>query len=135
MTRPRFLLDTNIVSDLVRSPHEGKAARHIAKIGDHLLATSIIVVAELRFGCAKRRSRKLERQVEAVLKGLHILPLDIPADAAYAAIRAELEAGKPIDAHDLLIAAHARALDMTLVTANTGEFTRIKGLKVENWLA
>lgn len=64
-----------------------------------------------------------------------MLPLDIPADADYGAIRAELEAaGQPIGMNDLLIAAHAQALGLTLVTDNTREFSRIPGLKLENWL-
>ncbi|MDA0582524.1 VapC toxin family PIN domain ribonuclease, partial [Acinetobacter baumannii] len=64
-----------------------------------------------------------------------VLPLDIPADAEYAGIRAELEAaGQPIGMNDLLIAAHAYALSLTLVTDNTREFGRIRGLSVENWL-
>jgi tRNA(fMet)-specific endonuclease VapC len=63
------------------------------------------------------------------------LPLDVPVDARYGAIRAELQRiGQTIGQNDLFIAAHAYALGTTLVTANTGEFNRIKGLKVENWL-
>lgn len=135
MSAPRYLLDTNIISDLVRNPTGGRAAQHVAKVGSHGMATSIIVAAELRYGCAKRGSAKLLQQVEAVLDGLDILPLDVPADAEYGGIRAELEAaGQPIGPNDLLIAAHACALGVTLVTANTGEFSRIRGLKVENWL-
>ena len=65
-----------------------------------------------------------------------MLPLDIPADAEYGGIRSELEAaGKPIGGNDLLIAAHAYAAGATIVTANVDEFKRIRGLKVENWLA
>ncbi len=64
-----------------------------------------------------------------------MLPLDIPADAEYGDIRAELEAaGQPMGANDLLIAAHACALGLTLVTDNTREFSRLPRLKVENWL-
>ncbi len=64
-----------------------------------------------------------------------MLPLDRPADAEYGGIRAELEAaGQPIGMNDLLIAAHARALGLTLVTDNTREFGRIRGLSVQNWL-
>lgn len=136
MSAPRYLLDTNIVSDLVKNPHDGKAARHIATVGSHGMATSIIVASELRYGCARKGSPKLLRQVEAVLDGLDILPLDVPADAHYAGIRAELEAaGQPIGPNDLFIAAHAYTLGVTLVTANTSEFSRIRGLTVENWLA
>ena len=99
------------------------------------MCVSIITAAELRYGCARRGSPRLLQQVEAILSGLEILPLDVPADAEYAGIRAELEAaGKPIGPNDLLIAAHAYALGATLVTANVGEFTRIQSLRVENWL-
>ena len=65
-----------------------------------------------------------------------MLPFDVPADAEYGGIRSELEAaGKPIGGNDLLIAAHACAVGATIVTANTDEFKRIRGLSVENWLA
>ena len=64
-----------------------------------------------------------------------MLPFDVPADAEYGGIRCALEiAGKPIGSNDLLIAAHARAVGATIVTANAGEFKRVKGLRVENWL-
>ena len=62
-------------------------------------------------------------------------PLDAPADERYAVVRDHLARdGKPIGANDLLIAAHALALEATLVTDNTGEFSRVPGLKIENWL-
>jgi tRNA(fMet)-specific endonuclease VapC len=135
MSAPRYLLDTNIVSDLVKNPRDGKAARHIARVGSLGMATSTVVASELRYGCAKKGSVKLLRQVEAVLGGPDILPLDVPAAAHCAAIRAELEAvGRPIGPNDLSIAAHARALGATVVTANKGEFSCIGGLTVENWL-
>jgi tRNA(fMet)-specific endonuclease VapC len=71
-----------------------------------------------------------------VLARLPILSLDVPADARYGSIRAELEAaGQPIGPNDLLIAAHALALGATIVTANTGEVRRVRGLNVENWIA
>lgn len=64
-----------------------------------------------------------------------ILPMEMPADEAYASVRLALEKiGKPIGTNDLLIAAHALALDATLVTDNESEFARIPGLKIENWL-
>ena len=131
----RYLLDTNIISDLIRNP-QGKVAQRIAKVGEANVCTSIIVAAELRYGCAKKGSVKLLAQVEAILEGLEIIALDLPADTEYAGIRSELEAvGKSIGPNDLFIAAHAYALGMTLVTANVGEFGRIRGLKLENWLA
>jgi tRNA(fMet)-specific endonuclease VapC len=94
------------------------------------------VAAELRYGCAKGGSERLLKAVEDLLGEITVLPLDVPADAAYGDIRAKLEAaGKPIGSNDLLIAAHAYASGATVVTANAGEFKRIRGLKVENWLA
>ena len=131
----RYMLDTNIISDLIRNPH-GKAAKRIAKVGEDSICTSIIVAAELRYGCAKSGSERLLKAVEDLLGEIAVLPLDVPADTEYAGIRAELEAaGKPIGSNDLLIAAHAYATGATIVTANTAEFKRIRGLKVENWLA
>jgi tRNA(fMet)-specific endonuclease VapC len=134
MTAPRYMLDTNIVSDLIRNPL-GKAASRIDRLGDDAVCVSIVVAAELRYGCAKRGSPRLLSLVEGALERMPVLPLDLPADAEYAAIRAELEAaGKPIGPNDLLIAAHAYALRLPLVTTDVGEFGRVRGLQVENWL-
>ena len=131
----RYMLDTNVISDLIRNP-QGKAAKRIAKVGENNVFTSIIVAAELRYGCAKNGSERLLKAVEDLLGEIDVLPLDVPADAEYGVLRAELEAaGKPIGGNDLLIAAHARAAGATIVTANTDEFKRVRGLKVENWLA
>ena len=131
----RYMLDTNIISDLIRNP-QGKAARRIAKVGEDSVCTSVIVAAELRYGCAKSGSKRLAKVVEDLLDEIAVLPLKVPADAEYGAIRSELEAaGKPIGSNDLLIAAHARATGATIVTANAAEFKRVRGLKVENWLA
>ena len=109
-------------------------AKHIVDVGEDRIVTSIIVACQLRFGAAKRGSKLLTRQVEAVLGALTILPLDAGVDRHYAAIRNALEkAGTPIGANDLLIAAHARALQAVCVTANVSEFERVPGLKVQNW--
>jgi tRNA(fMet)-specific endonuclease VapC len=130
----RFLLDTNIVSDLIRHPR-GRAAARIAEVGEDAVATSIIVAAELRFGAAKKASHKLSSQLEAVLRAMEVMAFESPADATYGAVRAALEAvGTPIGANDLLIAAQALALEMILVTDNEHEFGRVDGLKVVNWL-
>lgn len=131
----RYMLDTNILSDIVRNP-QGKAARRIAKAGEENVCTSIIVAAELRYGCAKSNSQRLGKAVENLLAEIDVLPFEAPADSDYGTIRAGLEAaGKPIGANDMLIAAHARAVGATFVTANIAEFRRIRGLKVENWLS
>ncbi len=130
----RYLLDTNIVSDLVRNP-QGRVAQHIRKIGEGQVCTSIIVAAELRYGAAKKQSARLTAQLQAVLGALEVLPLEAPADTTYGALRARLEkAGRPIGANDLLIAAQALALGYTLVTNNEKEFAQVKDLPRENWL-
>ena len=131
----RYMLDTNIISDLIRNP-QGRAAKRIAKVGEDNICTSIIVAAELRYGCAKSGSKRLLKAVEDLLGEINVLPFDVPADAKYGGIRSELEAaGTPIGGNDLLIAAHAYATGATIVTANTDEFKRMRGLNVENWLA
>jgi len=128
------MLDTNIISDLIRNP-SGNAARHIEKVEAKDIFTSIIVAAELRYGCAKKGSPKLSEKVENLLSTIPVLPLETPVDTEYGRIRAELEAtGQTIGMNDLLIAAQAYTLGLTLVTDNLREFSRIRGLKVENWL-
>lgn len=130
----RYLLDTNVLSDLVRTP-QGRVMRHISKVGEEQICTSIIVAAELRYGAAKRGSRRLTTQLEAVLSALDVLPFEAPADAAYGLLRARLErVGRPIGGNDLLIAAQALALGYTIVTDNEREFARIENLPRENWL-
>jgi len=135
MTRAtRYMLDTNILSDMVRQP-QGKITQRIARAGEEAVCTSIIVASELRFGAAKRNSAKLAEQVEAILGAMDVRPLDTPADLEYARLRHYLEqAGTPIGPNDMLIAAHALATESVLVTANKNEFSRVPGLTVENWL-
>ena len=130
----RYLLDTNVVSDLVRRP-QGRVAERIRDVGETQVCTSIVVAAELRYGAAKKASPRLAAQLEAVLGGIDVLPFEAPADVAYGLIRSRLErAGRPIGGNDLLIAAQAIALGCTVVTDNEGEFARIDGLSRENWL-
>jgi tRNA(fMet)-specific endonuclease VapC len=130
----RYLLDTNIVSDLVRNP-QGLVSQKIRRIGEQRVCTSIIVASELRYGAAKRQSSRLTTQLEAVLGALDVLPFESPADVAYGTLRTRLEkAGRPIGGNDLLIAAHALALRYTIVSDNEREFARIPGLPHENWL-
>jgi tRNA(fMet)-specific endonuclease VapC len=121
--------------DLIRNP-QGKAAKRVAKVGEDNICTSVIVAAELRYACVKSGSKRLLNAVEDLLGEISVLPFDVPADAEYGGIRSQLEAaGKPIGGNDLLVAAHARAAGATIVTANAGEFKRIRGLNIENWLA
>ncbi len=135
MAALRYLLDTNIVSELVKQP-KGSVARRLAMMPREIFAISIVVAAELRYGVVCKASPKLSQRVEAVLEGIDILPMEEPVDRHYGNIRAELSRmGLPIGQNDLFIAAHARALDLVLVTANVREFARVPGLLVENWLA
>ena len=130
----KFLLDTNIVSDLIRNP-QGKCAARIAAVGESNVCTSIIAASELRYGALKKKSLRLTRQLEAVLSVLEVAPFEPRADALYAKVRTKLEtAGAPIGGNDLLIASHALALGLALVTGNEREFARVDGLKIENWL-
>jgi tRNA(fMet)-specific endonuclease VapC len=134
MAAQSYLLDTNILTHLVRQP-QGPVALRIAAVGEDHVLTSIIVACELRYGAAKRGSRRLTRHIEAILGAITILPLEAGADRHYAAIRAILERkGTPIGANDMLIAAQARAIEAICVTDNVDEFKRVPALKVENWL-
>lgn len=129
-----YLLDTNILSDIMRNP-SGQAAQRVEQVGYPDIYTSVIVAAELRYGSAKKGSPRLLAAIESILETIPVLPLDVPADAEYGGIRATLEAaGQPIGLNDLLIAAHAYVLGLVLVTDNTREFSRFRGLSVENWL-
>jgi len=130
----RYLLDTNIVSDLVRNP-QGRVARRIGEVGEASVCTSVIVAAELRYGAAKKDSPRLTAQLDAVLGALEVLAFEAPADDVYGKVRTRLEqAGRPIGGNDLLIASHALALGHTLVSADERAFARIDGLSRENWL-
>ena len=109
--------------------------QHIADVGEANVLTSVIVACELRYGAAKRGSRRLARQVEAVLSAMTIRPLESDIERVYASIRVALERrGTPIGAYDMLIAAHARAIGAVCVTDNVAEFKRVPALKIENWL-
>ena len=110
-------------------------ATRIAEVGEDSICTSIIAAAELRFGATKSDSRQLSDRVGLLLSALEILPLEPPADQRYAEVRHHLaRQGTTIGPNDPLIAAHALAADLTLVTAKTREFERVPSLRVENWL-
>jgi len=135
MDSQRYLLDTNIVSDLIRFP-QGVILGKLESILPDTACTSIVVSAEIHFGLIKKASRKLSVQAEKILSVLDILPLAVPVDEHYGEIREHLNRiGQPIGWNYLLIAAHARALGLILVTDNVKEFSRVPDLRVENWLA
>jgi tRNA(fMet)-specific endonuclease VapC len=130
----RYLLDANAVSAIVAEPR-GSVAQRLADVGEANVFTSVIVRAEILFGLKKRASTELTRKVGNVLSRLYVASFDPPADSYYADIRLDLKLrGEPIGANDLWIAAHAMALDAVLVSDNEREFSRVSGLKLENWL-
>ncbi len=133
-----LLLDTNIISDMMRNLQgvaAGRARAASETRGAEPLCTSIVVQCELEFGLARTHSPRLEVAYRAVMPSIEVMPLDSEVAGHYARLRATLEAdGQPMGANDLLIAAHALALGATLVSADAA-FARIPGLKLENWLA
>ena len=131
----RYLLDTNILSALIRQP-QGSVASTLVRRGFGTACTSIVAAAELRFGARKRGSAALTAKVDDLLAALPVLPMKADVDRTYAEARFQLEqSGTPIGPNDLLIAAQALSLGLTVVTDNDKEFSRVPGLLVENWLA
>ena len=129
----KYLLDTNICIYAInqRSDH---IVKRLKSEGRSNLATSAMVAAELAFGVEKSSRPDTKRQLTLFLGGLQVLPWTEAAIWHCARNRRLLkEAGTPIGDMDLLIASHALAEGLTLVTNNTREFERIEGLKLENW--
>ncbi len=134
MDSHRYLLDTNILSDLIRHPN-GPVFKQLESALPDTACTSIVVFSEIQYGVRKSSSEKLKRQALQVLALFDVLPLTKPVAEHYGDIRVYLERqGKTIGRNDLFIASHARALDLTLVTANVREFSRVPDLRIENWL-
>ena len=100
-----YLLDTNIISELIKNPRGGIFSK-IQEVGEDTVCTSIIVACESRFGAKKKNSQKLIEKQEIILNSIAILPITQPIEEYYANIRTELEKlGTPIGGNDLLIAA------------------------------
>lgn len=129
----RYMLDTNIVSAIVRDPR-GKVFERLIEVGEEDAFISIITHGEIWYGVKKNGSEELSQKVSAVTRRLYVAPLQLPTDQRYAEIRLALRQGKNIGPNDLWIAAHAVALDAVLVTNNENEFSRVPGLRVENWM-
>jgi len=129
-----YLLDTNILSDFIKYP-TGRIFSQIQDVGEEKICTSIIVACELRFGAEKSNSLRLKQRIELAFSIIPVLPLMPDVDDNYATIRTHLERqGTPIGSNDSLITVQAFTLNLTLVTANVREFSRVPNLKVENWL-
>ena len=129
-----YMLDTNVISDLVRQPN-GSVARRLTALEKGAFGITVIVAAELRCGAERSESRRLRRQLDTTaLSAIRTVSMEEPVDQHCGMIRTELERkGQSIGMNDLLIAAHARALGATLVTNNTRALCRVADLKIEDW--
>lgn len=134
MNPARFLLDTNICIYLINRRPE-TVLQHFANLQAGEVAISSITGSELHYGVAKSGSARNLLALEKFLAPLEVLPFDEAAMREYGTIRARLEKqGTPIGPMDMLIAAHALALDVVLVTNNLREFERVPGLRTMNWV-
>jgi tRNA(fMet)-specific endonuclease VapC len=128
-----FMLDTDSVSFALRG--EGRVGAKILEHRPSELCISAITLAELRFGAERRKSPKLDASIAAFAGNIAVLPFDDRCAGIFGVIGSDLAArGSPIGGLDVLIAAHAVALDLTLVTNNLKHFRRVRGLRTETWL-
>ena len=131
--KPTFMLDTDSVSFALRG--QGRVAARILGHRPSEICISAITLAELRYGAARRNSRKLHDLIDAFTANIAVVPFDETCAAHFGALASDLaERGSPIGEYDVLIAAHAVALELTLVTNNVKHFARVAGLQVENWV-
>jgi tRNA(fMet)-specific endonuclease VapC len=133
----RYLLDTNTLIYIInKRPRHTAVLERFSREEPQDLCVSAITLAELRYGIAKsKRSEANRRAFVSALETLRIAPFDADAAERYGMVRAELEAsGRPIGPLDMLIAAHALSLGVTLVTNNQREFSRVHRLRLENWI-
>jgi tRNA(fMet)-specific endonuclease VapC len=131
---PRFMLDTDTCSYIMRRSHDAILKR-LAKVPVSDVCISVITKSELLFGVeVSPKRRQDEAALAAFLDYIEVLDFPDKASSHYAKIRAELKTrGTMIGANDLFIAAHARSLGLTLITNNTREFKRVRGLSIDNW--
>ena len=129
-----FLLDTNACVDYLTGRYP-RVADRIQRTLPADLCVSSIVAAELRYGADNSRYPvQNHSRLDVFLAEVRCLDFDLAASTAYGAIRVALERrGQPVGAHDMLIAAHAISAGAVLVSDNVREFSRVKGLSVENW--
>jgi tRNA(fMet)-specific endonuclease VapC len=129
---PGFLLDTDTVSFALRG--RGQVATHLLNRRPSEIHLSSITLAELRYGADRKRSRKLHNLIDTFIASVTVLPFDQAAADRFGLVAMALaRRGTPIGEFDTLIAAHALAARLTLVTNNVKHFTRVAGLRVENW--
>lgn len=129
----RYLLDADTVSYALRG--QGRVADRILQRPPSDLCISSMTLAELGFGAESKKSQKLRRAIRSFVGDVAVVPFDEDAADRFAVVAAGLaRAGTPIGVLDTLVAAQALALGLTVVTSNTRHFSRVPGLKVENWL-
>jgi len=131
----RFMLDTNLCIRVLRDRPAGLRERFNREANSLCLST--IVLTELLVGAEKsNRPTEIRREIERFIARLEVLPFDDAAAAHAAEIRAQLERrGQGIGGYDTLIAGHARSRGLIVVTGNLREFSRVEGLRSEDWLA
>jgi tRNA(fMet)-specific endonuclease VapC len=131
---PRYMLDTDTCSYIMKRSHDAVLKR-LAKVSVDDVCISVITKSELLFGVeVSPKRRQDEAALDAFLRHVEVLDFPDKASLHYAKIRADLKArGAMIGANDLLIAAHARSLNLTLITNNTREFRRVRNLSIDNW--
>ena len=130
----RFMLDTDICSDVMKRSHDA-LLRRLQKVPVSDVCVSVVTKSELLYGVeVSPRRQQDEAALNAFLNYVEVLDFPDNASSHYAQIRAQLKkSGKMIGANDLFIAAHARSLGLTLVTHNTQEFRRVNRLAIEDW--
>lgn len=126
------MLDTDTVSYALRG--QGRVAATILEHRPSELCISAITLSELRFGATRRKSAKLNHLIDAFVDNVAVIPFDEECADHFGAIATALaDRGSPIGEFDALIAAHAVALRLTLVTNNAKHFNRVAELKVVDW--
>ena len=131
----KVMLDTNICIYLIKQKPTS-VLTHFEQYALGEIGVSSITVAELQFGVSNsQKQQQNQAALDLFLAPLEIMDFDVPAAQLYGRIRSQLaQQGTPIGAYDMLIAAHAQSLDVTLVTNNLREFSRIPNLRLENWV-
>ena len=129
----KFMLDTDSVSFALRG--QGRVGARLVEHAPSQLCISAVTAAELRFGAERRDSKKLRRLIETFTSSVSVMPFDDECATAFGKLAARLvDKGRPIGHYDALIAAHAIALEVTLVTNNEKHFAQVEGLKLANWV-
>lgn len=130
----KYLLDTDVCIAILRG--QPRVRERLLGLTPDDCGVSMVSVFELLSGVERCRRPEIERQkVETFLAPLHLLPFDLDSAVHAAPVRWHLEkTGMPIGPYDLQLAGQALALDVTLVTGNTGEFARVPQLRLENWM-